>query len=369
MRGLGYHADTGGLEENNLQDTITKTKETVRKQASITDVARLAGVSVGTVSHALNSVGYVKQETKEKILRAAKELNYVPNRAGRILKTSQTKLVMLAIPDTSNEIYFGMIEGVQNEIKALGYSLLLYYTNGEMEGELHAVKLLQERVVDGLIMVHFSYDPVLLGEIERCSQPVVLLGMCNHLWAEKGYGFDTVSIDVYSGIYSAVRHLIKIGHRRIGYLAGRKDTEVYRQRFEAYRDALKDSGIEYREQYVYWGDWTQMGGYSGGRILYQMQERPTAICASNDLQAIGCWEAVSDLGGKIPKNIALTGLDNLNICKILGITSFDMKENMMGTEAARHLMARLGGSRGDYQNLYFRPELQVRDSSLYTREA
>lgn len=354
------------LEGNVLQDATMKTKEGMRRQASITDVARLAGVSVGTVSHALNSVGYVKQETKERILKAAEELNYVPNRAGRILKTSQTKLVMLAIPDTSNEIYFGMIEGVQNEIKAQGYSLLLYYTNGELEEELHAVRLLQERVVDGLILVHFSYSPILLEEIERCSGPVVLLGMCNHLWAGKGYNFDTVSIDVYSGIYTAVRHLVKIGHRKIGYLAGRKDVDVYRQRFDAYKDALEASEIEYREEYVYWNDWTQMGGYSGGRMLYQMRERPTAICASNDLQAIGCWEAVRDLGGRIPKDIALTGLDNLNICKILGITSFDMKENMMGMEAARHLMARLAGKHMNYQNLYFRPELQVRDSSLYT---
>lgn len=104
-----------------MQDGGKKAKEMTNRQASITDVARLAGVSVGTVSHALNSVGYVKQETKEKILKAAEELNYVPNRAGRILKTRQTRLVMLAIPDTSNEIYFGMIEGVQKEIKALGY--------------------------------------------------------------------------------------------------------------------------------------------------------------------------------------------------------------------------------------------------------
>lgn len=349
-----------------MQNVMKEKSDIRHRQASITDVARKAGVSVGTVSHALNSVGYVKRETKEKIIRAAQELNYVPNRAGRILKTSQTKLVMLAIPDTSNEIYFGMIEGVQNEIKTQGYSLLLYYTNGELEEELHAVRLLQERVVDGLILVHFSYTPVLLNEIQRCSNPVVLLGMCNHLWAEKGYNFDTISIDVYSGIYTAVQHLAKMGHRRIGYLAGRKNVTVYRQRFEAYKKALQDLEVEYQEEYVYWSDWTQSGGYSGGRTLYQLPERPTAICASNDLQAIGCWEAIRDLGGSIPRDIALTGLDNLNICKILGITSFDMKENTMGMEAAKHLMARLSGGRLRYQNLYLRPEIQVRDSSLYT---
>lgn len=339
------------------------------RQASINDVARLAGVSVGTVSHALNSVGYVKKETKEKILKAAEQLNYVPNRAGRILKTRQTRLIMLAIPDTSNEIYFGMIEGVHREIKKYGYSLMLYYTDGEMEEELAAVRLLQERVIDGLVLVHFSYDPSIIREIEKTANPTVLIGMCNHLWAGANHRFDTISIDVYKGIYDAVSHLVKMGHRKIGYLAGQKDVEVYRQRFEAYKDALADFGIQFREDYVSWNDYSEMGGYNSARILYQLADRPTAICASNDQQAVGCWEAVRDLGGTVPGSIALTGLDNLKLSKILGITSLDMKESLMGTEAAKLLLKRISDSNAGFQDIYFRPEMNIRESSLLIREA
>ena len=327
---------------------------------SIYDVAKLAGVAPGTASHALNCVGYVKEETREKVLRAAKELNYVPNRAGRILKTTKTGLIMLAIPDTSNEIYFDMIKMVLRTVKKKDYSMLLYYTGGEYNEEMNALRMLREKVVDGLFLINFSYEQALLEEIQRAPGPVVLCGMCNHLWANKGLHFDTISIDVYKGIYTAVKHLVQMGHRKIGYLAGRQGVEVYRQRFEAYKVALKDSNIDFREEYVMWNDYSEEGGYNSGRSLYQLNDRPTAICASNDQQAIGCWKAVRDLNGEI----ALTGLDNLNISKIIGITSFDMKEGKIGEAAAEILLERLHNENIPYKDMCFMPEIIIRDSSI-----
>ena len=340
------------------------TSKEPERQASVGDVAKRAGVSVGTVSNVMNGSTVVKPETREKVLAAARELNYIPNRAGRMLKTDQTKLIMLAIPDTSNEIYFGMIEGVLTTIKEKGYSMLLYYTNALEEEELKTIGLLQERLIDGLILVHFSYSQRLMDEIRRTNRPVVLLGMCNHMWAKQGNRFDTISIDVFSGIYEAVSHLIRVGHRKIGYLAGRAGIEVYRQRYEAYRKALKDADIPCREEYVAWRDFTRAGGYTCGRDLYQLPDRPTAVCGSNDLQSIGCWEAIRDLGGRIPDDIALTGMDNLDITKILGITSMRMRESDMGVSAARLLLGHLTENIDTYQDLYYRPELQIRDSSL-----
>ena len=337
------------------------------KPVSISDVARLAGVSVGTVSRTLNSVGYIKKETRERVEKAARELNYVPNRAGRILKTNQTKLIMLAIPDTDNEIYFGMIKGVLNVIKQNGYSLLLYYTDAQEDEEFHAVKLLQERLIDGLILVHFHYSQALMTEIENAPGPIVLIGMCNHMWKGQRYHFDTVSIDVYKGIFDAVEHLIRMGHRKIVYLAGRNGIEVYQQRYRGYRDALEKYNIPYREDYVFWHDFTEAGGYASGREAYLMNDRATAICASNDLQAIGCWEAIKDLGGKIPGDIALTGMDNIKITRILNITSLDMHETEMGATAAELLMGHLVGKKQTYLDIFFAPVLQIHESSLYSK--
>lgn len=353
------------MAETNKKSSASRNREEpTAKKVSIEDVARLAGVSTGTVSHALNSVGYVKESTREKVLAAARELGYVPNRAGRILKTAKTNLIMMAVPDASNEIYFGMIESVLRLVKQRGYSMLLYYTNGSHEEELHALRLLQECVVDGLFLVHFSYEQELLDEILRTNAPIVLCSMCNHLWAKQGHPFGTLSIDVYQGIYDAVTHLAKMGHRKIGYLAGRQDVEVYQQRYSAYQDALKACGLPFREDYVQWNDYSDRGGYHSTRALFELKDRPTAICASNDHQVIGAWEAIRDMGGRIPRDMALTGLDNLKISQMLGITSMDMHESEIGEAGAKMLLENLRNGTSEYRDLYFRPKMAVRESSL-----
>ncbi len=339
------------------------------KKSTIYDVAKLAGVSSSTVSRTLNSIGYVNDLTRNRIIQAVNKLGYIPNRAGRTLKTTKTGLIMLAIPDTSNEIYFAMIEAVLFVAKSNGYSMVLYYTNGLHEEEMRAVRLLQENVIDGLFLVHFSYAQELRDEICNSLSPVVLCGMCNNLWVGDDNPFDTVSIDVYQGIYDAVCHLVRMGHKRIAYLAGKKGIEVYKQRYNAYCDALRDNGIDYYESIVFWNDYSEMSGYNTGRRLFQMTaDRPTAVCASNDLQAIGCWRAIRDLGGNIPKDMALIGIDNLSISRILGISSMNMHEGEIGDVAARMLFTRMSEMRDDghfpSQNLYFKPELIARESSL-----
>lgn len=337
-----------------------------KRVVTIVDVASKAEVSAGTVSNVLNGTRFVNEQTKERVYKAIEELGYVPNRSGRILKTRKTGLIMMAIPDTSNEIYFDMISEFQNLVRKNGYSMLLYYTDGQHSEEMKAVQLLKEQMVDGLFMVHFGYDKVLLDEVNRVGVPVVLCGMCNHLWDDPKQPFDTISIDVYQGIYAAVKHLYQMGHKKIGYLAGKYGIEVYRQRYQAYRDALRDCGLEYREDYVLWNDYSEIGGYNSGRTVYQLEDRPTAVCASNDHQAIGFWRAIRDLGGSIPESIALTGMDNLKISDILNVTSLDMKEDLIGQEAGRLLIERLSsnGMPGDCQKIYLRPELIVRNSTL-----
>ena len=141
------------------------------------------------------------------------------------------------------------------------------------------LQLLKEHVVDGLFLVHFSYDQRILDEIRQSNRPVVLCGMCNHLWANSLEPFDTVSIDVYEGIYAAVRHLVQMGHQKIGYLAGKLGTEVYRQRYQAYRDALEEFKLEFREDYVLWNDYSEIGGYNSGRTLFQLSGGATTRLA------------------------------------------------------------------------------------------
>lgn len=331
---------------------------------TILDVAERAGVAPGTVSRFIHNSGYIKKETRLRIEEALKELNYVPNRAGRTLKTTRTGLIMLAIPDTANAIYVGMIEAVQEYVDSFGYSMVLFYTGGKLKGELKAVRMLREHLVDGLFLVHFSYSDELRQAIDGCNSPVVLCGMCNNLWANAGdHRFSTISIDVYQGIYRATLEMIRIGHRKIAYLAGEKGTNVYLQRFEAYRKALNDNGITYDKKLVFWHDYTKSHGRETAKAILAMKDRPTAMVASNDLQALGFWEECRDHGLIIPGEMALSGMDNLEEMNMLHLTSIVMKEGCVGAAAAKILMKHLHEKDAQPVDISFQPELAARAST------
>lgn len=331
---------------------------------TILDVAKRAGVAPGTVSRVIHNTGYIKNETRARIEKALKELNYVPNRAGRTLKTTRTGLIMLAIPDTSNAIYVGMIEAVQEYVDSYGYSMVLFYTGGKLKGELKAVRMLREHLVDGLFLVHFSYNDELRAAIDGCNSPVVLCGMCNNLWANaNGRRFSTISIDVYQGIYAVTSEMIRNGHRKIAYLAGEKGTNVYLQRYEAYKKALKDHGIAYDKKLVFWHNYTKNHGREAANAILAMKKRPTAMVASNDLQALGFWEGCRDHGIAIPGDMALSGMDDLDEMNLLHLTSILMMEGKVGAAAAEILMRRLHEKHVPPVDISFQPELVLRAST------
>lgn len=332
---------------------------------TILDVAERAGVAPGTVSRVIHNTGYIKAETRKKIEEALTSLNYIPNRAGRTLKTTRTGLIMLAIPDTANAIYVGMIQAVQEYADQFDYSMVLYYTNGKLEGELKAVRMLREHLVDGLFLVHFSYCDELRSAIESCNAPVILCGMCNHLWADgKDRSFSTISIDVYYAIHAITSEIIRRGHKRIAFLAGEAGIPVYLQRYVAYCDVLKSNGFPIDERFVFWADYTKKNGRRAAVELMAMENPPTAIVASNDLQALGFWEKCRDLGYTIPGDISLSGLDNLDEMKMLRLTSIRMKEEDVGMAGAEMLMKQLkSSSHVASVDLLFTPELVLRAST------
>jgi LacI family transcriptional regulator len=331
---------------------------------TILDVAERAGVSQGTVSRSIHNIGYIKAETRTKIEEAVVELNYIPNHAGRTLKTTRTGMIMLAIPDTANAIYVGMIEAVQECASKYNYSMVLFYTNGTLKGELRAVRMLREHLVDGLFLIHFSYDTELLNAINANNAPVVLCGMCNNNWAIlKKKRFSTISIDVYHGIKAITNEMIIQGHKRIAYLAGEPGIDVYLQRFNAYRSALSEHGLPYDEKLVFWKDYTKKHGRETAKAIFAMKDKPTAMVASNDLQALGFWEQCRDSGMDIPEVISLSGMDNLEEMSMLHLTSIQMKECQIGQAGAEILMEQLTKRVGpSIQDIRYLPELVLRKS-------
>jgi LacI family transcriptional regulator len=333
---------------------------------TILDVAELAGVAPGTVSRVIHNTGYIKVETRTKIEKALAELNYIPNRAGRTLKTTRTGMIMLAIPDTANAIYVGMIEAVQECASKYNYSMVLFYTNGTLKGELRAVRMLREHLVDGLFLVHFSYDAELLKAINACNTPVVLCGMCNNNWSSiKNKRFSTISIDVYHGINAITTEMIHQGHQRIAYLAGEPGIDVYLQRFNAYHNALSEHGLTYDEKLVFWKDYTKKHGRETAKSVFAMKDRPTAMVASNDLQALGFWEQCRDSGMVIPEDISLSGMDDLEEMNMLHLTSIKMMESKVGQAGADILMEQLSKKNSSIvRDIRYIPELVLRNSII-----
>lgn len=334
-----------------------------KQQITISDVAKHAGVSPGTVSRTLNNIGYIKDKTRDKVLASVEALQYVPNVAGRTLKTTKTRMVCLAIPDTSNAIYFHMIEAVLEIAKRNGHSMLLYYTNGQEAEELQAVRILQERMVDALILVHFSYSKRLRAAIDRCGQPIALCGMSSHMWAKDSErSFDTLSINVYKGIYESTSYLIEKGHKNIIYLAGKRGIEVYRERFRGFKQALHDHGLEYKSEYVFWHGYDEEAGFIAGNYFFERNMIPTAVCASNDLQAIGFYKAFKSHGIRIPEDVELIGMDNLEVIEMIDVSSINMFEAEVGKKAAELIFLRMkeGFDNLPPQDIRLTPELVLR---------
>jgi len=342
-------------------------KSSRKKKITIYDVAKHAGVAPGTASRALNDIGYVKKETHEKIMKSANVLEYIPNTAGKALKTTKTGLICLAIPDTSNPIYFKMIESVLETAKENSYSMLLYFTHGLEKEELKALRILQANTVDALILIHFSYSNKLKVALESCSQPIVLCGMCNNLWAdEPDNNFDTISIDVYQGIYNCVTYLIEKGHKDIIYFAGKRGITVYKQRFDAYRQALHDNNIRYVEKNIFWHSYDEATGRIAAEHFLKTGNIPSAVCASNDLQAIGYYRTMAAAGVDVKAHTDMVSVDNLETMELLNISSLNIHEADVGRKAAELIFQRIHtkGKSDEFfpQSILFMPDLIVRDN-------
>lgn len=339
---------------------------------TIYDIAKAAGVSPGTVSRTLNNVGYIKDETRNRIEKAVRELKFTPNRAARTLKTKKTGLILLAIPDTDNAFYVDMVKAVQSTAKLHGYSLVLNYTEGKVQDEIKAIKMLHENFTDGMILITFDFKQAHLKEIERINCPLVISGISAvDLGGKETDRFDYVGVDTGKGMHTAVRHLIAQGHSRIAYIGGIKNLEVFEERFRGYRNALIDSGLQVADELVYWKDYAESSGYEAANRFLNLEDRPSAVCAANDMLAIGAIRAFEENGIRIPQDMAIVGMDNIDIGFRIKpkLTSVSIAQAEIGRTAAELLFMRLSGKeKGLSRRIIFETRLVVRESSINYKE-
>ena len=325
---------------------------------TIREIAKLANVSIGTVSRVLNNkeTGYT-EETKAKVLDIIKKYDYIPNSAARALSTQSTKTLGCIIPDICNPFFPELARGIEDMASTYGYHIFLCNTDLDAQKEESYVYTLLERQVDGLLFASSTSNTSKnITRIQKANKPIILLDACMH-----DKNIPHIYIDNSFGVYTATKHLIEKGHTSIAFITGTINLSTSKERLRGYETALKEAGLPLQEQLIIEGDYTVE---SGVRAMEQLSLHSyTALLASNDLMAYGVYKYARTHGIRIPEDLSIIGFDNLSFSQIIDppLTTVSQPAYELGQYAAEMLIKCLQGMEAPSYHLY-KPTLIIRES-------
>lgn len=342
-----------------------------RKPARSQDVAKLAGVSRTTVSFVLNDVPGVKisPETRQRVLEAARELNYYPTAAARSLASGKTHRIGLILGEgqkrlSADAFLPAFLQGVTALVHQRGYLLVLQMAEDVPSHEAYA-RLLREQQVDGLILSGPRSDDPLLAELAEDRFPLILHGQLDDST------LPCVDVDNKAGAYQAVTHLIGLGHRRIGFISnaplfysGTQD------RYAGHKQALAEYDIPLQRELVRTAAFLPATGRAAMEELLVLPERPTAVFVASDVVAIGAMGAIQSAGLHIPDDVAVVGFDDIFLAAHLQppLTTVRVPAYGLGWTAAQVLISLIEGDE-DVSSVMLETELVVRESCGASRSA
>jgi LacI family transcriptional regulator len=270
------------------------------------DVARLAGVSVTTVSSVVNARGGVSPKLTGRVEDAVAALDYHPNEVARSLKVNRTFTIGMIVPDVSNFFFNNVLQGVEPKARQHGYSVVLCDSHEDPEEERDLLRMLMRRRVDGILLASAQAD---FGEnsLSRRHPPIVCFDRQPH-----GFKGGVVVINNVKASYQATRHLLELGHRRIATVAGPESTLTGYGRLEGYRKALQEAGIPIRAGYIRAGSFSMEGGYHAATEILRLADPPTAIFSANNRMTLGTMCALKDLGLTCPQDVSVCGCDDFD---------------------------------------------------------
>jgi LacI family transcriptional regulator len=325
---------------------------------TLSDVAKLAGVSPKTVSNVINQHPHVREATRRKVQQAIQELGYHPNIAARSLVTKRHNLIGFVLWDILNPAYTEMVEMVVAKARDSGYMVILGNAARDPNEEERMATLLIQQRVDGAILASTSKDSTVPDHLTAAGVPVVLVSRYTD-----NLTTDFVGVDNLKGGYMVTQHLIGLGHERIAFMRGIPTSSTSLDREAGYRQALDARGILCDESLIVCGDYTSPGAYAATQRLLTLDECPTAIVCANDLMAISAIDAILDAGLRVPEDVAVTGFDDIAVAgsRSLGLTTIRCEMDRMAQEAVNLLLSRMQGQvASPPRRVIFPPELAVR---------
>ena len=302
----------------------------------IDDVARDVGLSTATVSRALRDLPGVSHETRARVVEAASRLGYVASPAASSLAGGKTRTVAIVAPYATRWYFATVIEGAESVLRESSYDVLLYSLGGDREARRRVLgsHLLSKRV-DGVIIVGIEPTPEEREWLDQHAPPLALVGVTKP-------GSPSVRIDDWAAAHLGMRHLLELGHRRIGYVGGSDneplDFTTPQARLTGYRDALTEAGIDLRPDYETYGHFTIEGGLAAGHALLTLPDRPTAVMCASDEMALGVLSAARDLGLEVPSDVSVVGIDDHVLAAYVGLTTVRQPVTAQGQLAASALL-------------------------------
>ncbi len=338
-------------------------------KVTIYDVAKRAGVGIGTVSRVINNSPQISPKTRKKVLKVINELKYQPHAMAQSLARKKTNTIACIVPDFTGYFFMALLSGIQSEMTSHGLDLILYSVDEPNKQETFLKRTLREKKVDGVLLLSLQISERYVEKFTRSGFPIVLVDSLSER-------LDSFAVENIQGGFIATQHLIETGHRRIAMITGSEKSTPAVQRLTGYRQALTHYHLPYDERLVFQvkdqmpqtlqhnHGFNKHVGYAAlQQFLALDKERPTAVFAASDVQAMGAIRAATDARLQIPDDVAIIGYDDIELAELLDLTTMRQPMYQMGQLAIRRLVEKMETHDPNVVVRNFVPELIVRKST------
>ena len=317
--------------------------------STIKDIAKRAGVSIATVSRALNDDEKVTEDTKKIIQSIAKELKYKPNLLARSFVTKKSNIIGLIMPDIFGEFFMELIRGVDDVCFNKGYYTMVTSSHSKRSTVEAIIDFMGKGIVGGIILMTPSIDDEIKKTLKNNQLPIIIINSKSEL-----EHYDSISVDNYKGAYELVNYLIKEKkYNKIAHISGPRNNNDAIIREKGYLNALEENNIKVNKSWIVAGDFTTQGGFDCCAKLLKSKSRPEVIFAANDMMAIGCYQAARKAGLRIPEDIGIAGFDDIFVSEFITprMTTVHVPIFDLGKKAAEILIQKINSEKQKNQKI------------------
>lgn len=286
-------------------------KEQNPERLDIRTIAKMANVSIATVSRTMNRVPTVNPKLAKRVWEVIEELNYFPNTQARALVSGRSRIFGLIVSEITNPFFPELIQGFENVATEHGYEVLISSTNYDPKRMAHSIRRMIERKVEGVAVMTFGIEEPLLEQLAERKIPLVFVDV-----GPDRSGVSLLKVDYHHGIRQGVQHLAALGHRKIAFIAGPARLHSAKSRLAAFIKSLKECGITPTPEWIKEGDHTLEGGTRAMEQLLECDDLPTAVMCSNDMMAIGVLHQLYRAKMSVPDEFSVIGFDNIHIAEV-----------------------------------------------------